>query len=52
MCGHVTQGDLITLHHEMTHIEYFLEYRNLHKAFRDGANPGKPFCNVFHSLFI
>ncbi|XP_014277274.2 angiotensin-converting enzyme-like [Halyomorpha halys] len=40
MCAHVTQSDLITLHHEMTHIEYFLEYRNLHKAFRDGANPG------------
>ncbi|CAH1399766.1 unnamed protein product [Nezara viridula] len=40
MCAKVTQSDLVTLHHEMTHIEYFMEYRNLHKAFRDGANPG------------
>lgn len=33
--------DLITAHHEMAHIEYFLAYRNLPKVFRDGANPGK-----------
>lgn len=40
MCTRVSQADLVTMHHEMTHIEYFLEYRNLHKVFRDGANPG------------
>lgn len=47
MCTHVDQKDLITAHHEMAHIEYFLAYRNQPKVFRDGANPGK-----FHYLFI
>lgn len=32
--------DLVTAHHEMAHIQYFLAYRNLPKVFRDGANPG------------
>lgn len=41
MCTHVDMKDLITAHHEMAHIEYFLAYRNLPKVFRDGANPGK-----------
>ncbi|XP_073984500.1 angiotensin-converting enzyme-like isoform X2 [Rhodnius prolixus] len=40
MCTHVNMKDLQTVHHEMTHIQYFLEYRNLPKVFRDGANPG------------
>ncbi|KAH9634475.1 hypothetical protein HF086_002198 [Spodoptera exigua] len=41
MCTHVDMKDLVTAHHEMAHIEYFLAYRNLPKVFRDGANPGK-----------
>ncbi|PZC79923.1 hypothetical protein B5X24_HaOG215605 [Helicoverpa armigera] len=40
MCTHVDMKDLITAHHEMAHVEYFLAYRNLPKVFRDGANPG------------
>ncbi|CAH4035596.1 unnamed protein product [Pieris brassicae] len=40
MCTHPDMKDLITAHHEMAHIEYFLSYRNLPKVFRDGANPG------------
>ncbi|CAH0702699.1 unnamed protein product [Spodoptera exigua] len=40
MCTHVDMKDLVTAHHEMAHIEYFLAYRNLPKVFRDGANPG------------
>ena len=32
--------DLITAHHEMAHIYYFMKYRFLPKVFRDGANPG------------
>ncbi|XP_014258853.1 angiotensin-converting enzyme-like isoform X1 [Cimex lectularius] len=40
MCTRVTMKDLVTIHHEMTHIQYFLEYRNKPKVFRDGANPG------------
>ncbi|KAL4710805.1 hypothetical protein ACJJTC_009354 [Scirpophaga incertulas] len=40
MCTHVDMKDLVTAHHEMAHIEYFLAYRNQPKVFRDGANPG------------
>ncbi|XP_063823944.1 angiotensin-converting enzyme [Ostrinia nubilalis] len=40
MCTHVDMKDLVTAHHEMAHIEYFLSYRNQPKVFRDGANPG------------
>jgi len=40
MCTTITQGDLITIHHEMGHIQYFLQYKEQPVAFRDGANPG------------
>nr|CAD7586995.1 unnamed protein product [Timema genevievae] len=40
MCTHVNMKDFVTAHHEMGHIQYFLHYRHLPKAFRDGANPG------------
>ncbi|KAG5323201.1 ACE enzyme, partial [Acromyrmex heyeri] len=40
MCTKVTMKDLITLHHEMAHIQYFLRYSGLPREFRDGANPG------------
>lgn len=40
MCSHVDMKDLVTAHHEMAHIQYFLAYRHLPKVFRDGANPG------------
>lgn len=32
--------DLITAHHELAHIHYFMQYKNQPKVFRDGANPG------------
>lgn len=41
MCTDVTHKDLIAVHHELSHIHYFLNYRSNPKAFRDGANPGK-----------
>jgi peptidyl-dipeptidase A len=41
MCTKVTMKDLITVHHEMAHIQYFLRYSHLPREFRDGANPGK-----------
>lgn len=41
MCTKVTMKDLITVHHEMAHIQYFLRYSGLPREFRDGANPGK-----------
>jgi hypothetical protein len=34
----------------MAHIQYFLEYRNQPKVFRDGANPGTGLFNAFTSL--
>ena len=32
--------DLITAHHEMGHVQYFLQYKDQPVAFREGANPG------------
>ncbi|XP_069469916.1 angiotensin-converting enzyme-like [Ambystoma mexicanum] len=32
--------DLITVHHEMGHVQYFLQYKDQPVSFRDGANPG------------
>ncbi|XP_066139070.1 angiotensin-converting enzyme isoform X1 [Euwallacea fornicatus] len=39
MCAHPNMKDLITAHHEMAHIHYFMAYKNQPKVFRDGANP-------------
>ncbi|ESO94196.1 hypothetical protein LOTGIDRAFT_215685 [Lottia gigantea] len=40
MCTDITMEDLITIHHEMGHVEYFLQYKDQPSVFRDGANPG------------
>lgn len=32
--------DLLTIHHEMAHIQYYLQYADQPLLFRDGANPG------------
>ena len=32
---------LMVTHHEMGHIEYFLQYKDQPTVFRDGANPGR-----------
>jgi hypothetical protein len=50
MCTQVNMKDLVTVHHEMAHIQYFLEYRQQPKVFRDGANPGTARFDVFTSL--
>jgi len=39
-CTEVDMGWLMTTHHEMGHIEYFLQYKEQPVQFRDGANPG------------
>ena len=31
---------LITTHHEMGHIQYYLQYKDLPVVYREGANPG------------
>lgn len=32
--------DLVVAHHEMGHIQYFMQYKDLPVTFREGANPG------------
>ncbi|KAM8988729.1 angiotensin-converting enzyme [Ara ararauna] len=39
-CTMVNMDDLITVHHEMGHVQYFLQYMDQPISFRDGANPG------------
>ncbi|XP_023805353.1 angiotensin-converting enzyme [Oryzias latipes] len=39
-CTKVTMDDFFTVHHEMGHIQYFLQYKNQPVGFRSGANPG------------
>lgn len=39
-CTVVDMDDLITVHHEMGHVQYFLQYKDQPISFRDGANPG------------
>lgn len=38
-CTEVTMEDFLTIHHEMAHIEYYLQYADQPVLFRDGANP-------------
>lgn len=40
MCTEVNFEDFITIHHEMGHIQYYLQYKDQPYAFREGANPG------------
>lgn len=40
MCTSINMQDLITIHHEMGHIQYYLQYKNQPPVFREGANPG------------
>ena len=39
-CMGTTQSDLVTVHHEMGHLEYYLLYKDKPQEFRTGANPG------------
>jgi len=39
-CTDVNMEYLITTHHEMGHIQYFLQYKDQPLIFREGANPG------------
>uniref|UniRef100_A0A8C5N3T6 Angiotensin-converting enzyme n=1 Tax=Leptobrachium leishanense TaxID=445787 RepID=A0A8C5N3T6_9ANUR len=39
-CTVINMDDLITVHHEMGHVQYFLQYKDQPVSFRDGANPG------------
>ena len=40
MCTNIDMENLLTVHHEMGHIQYYMLYRNQSFIFREGANPG------------
>lgn len=40
MCTNVTMEDLVTIHHELGHIQYFMQYKELPLPLRNGANLG------------
>ena len=39
-CTTVTHNYLVTTHHELGHIQYYLQYWDLPVEYRTGANPG------------
>lgn len=39
-CTQVTMDQLSTVHHEMGHVQYYLQYKDQHVSLRRGANPG------------
>ncbi|KAF6033406.1 ACE [Bugula neritina] len=39
-CTRLNMEDFVTVHHEMGHIQYYLQYKDLLYSFRAGANPG------------
>ncbi|XP_026481585.1 angiotensin-converting enzyme-like [Ctenocephalides felis] len=40
MCAEVTYENFVTIHHEMGHVQYYLQYKDLPLPYREGANPG------------
>ena len=47
-CTRVNMEDFITVHHEMGHIQYFLQYKGLPLVYREGANSGRVF--IYNSI--
>jgi len=39
-CTSVSREQMILVHHEMGHVEYFSQYNYLPAIFKRGANPG------------
>lgn len=40
MCTEPDVQDLRTVHHEMGHVEYYMQYKHLHPLLQEGANDG------------
>jgi peptidyl-dipeptidase A len=40
MCTTINMDDLITVHHEQGHIQYYIQYKDQPVTFKEGANPG------------
>lgn len=41
MCTSVNKEHFRTVHHEMGHIQYYIQYKQQPVVFREGGNPGK-----------
>ncbi|XP_058122547.1 angiotensin-converting enzyme-like [Anopheles ziemanni] len=39
-CTRVTMEQFFTVHHELGHVQYYLQYQHLPSVYRSGANPG------------
>ena len=39
-CTRVVMDDLFSAHHEMGHVQYFIQYKDQPTAYKEGANPG------------
>jgi hypothetical protein len=39
-CTRVVMDDLFAAHHEMGHLQYFIQYKDQPAAYKEGANPG------------
>ena len=39
-CTNINHNDLVTTHHELGHIQYYLQYWDQPYEYRTGANPG------------
>lgn len=39
MCTNINFEDFVTIHHQMGHIQYFIQYKDQPITLRDGANP-------------
>lgn len=46
MCTLVTHDDFRTIHHEMGHIQYYLQYKDQPYMLRSGANPGQRLTKI------
>lgn len=50
MCTDVNMEDLITIHHEMGHVQYYLQYKNQPVPFRRGANSGSHYFKYIYNV--
>uniref|UniRef100_A0A224XGM1 Angiotensin-converting enzyme n=1 Tax=Panstrongylus lignarius TaxID=156445 RepID=A0A224XGM1_9HEMI len=40
MCTRINMEDLFTVHHEMGHVQYFIQYKDQPHVYKEGANSG------------
>nr|CAD7423605.1 unnamed protein product [Timema monikensis] len=50
MCTQINMEDFVTIHHEMGHIQYYIQYKDQPDTLRSGANPGYAF--MFQIAFL